>query len=711
MTDANGNTTTYTYDADNEQTQITRPDSSTTKTGYDGDGNVLTQTDGNGHTTTYTYDPLNRVASTTNPDGHTTTDSYDGAGNLLTSVDPSGRTTGYSYDAANRVTGISYSDGSTPNVTESYDADGRRITLKDGTGISTFSYDTLGNLTSQTNGAGLTTSFAYDPASQVTGITYPNGKIVARAYDAAGQVKSVTDWLGNTTSFGHDGDGNLTSEAAPGSVTATSTFDAADRLTAISDKQGTSTLASFSYSRDALGQLTASNTSGALTGSDSYSYDSQNRLTTDNNAAYGYDSADNPTTYVDGQSQAFDPADQLLSSGPAATSGGGGGGGTGAGGGSTGAPTGSGGGAGGGPGGPSAPGRQRTCADPGVHSQGRRRLRRLDQHCAPRLPEGRTHDQAVRRPRAGLPAAQTPARSPRIRSVGIHWLRVSRAGSGAGSVTIWQARTSRKLSRRSVIVQLPKGSSHGLLSVVAFKPGATLGAHQSRTGHHGVATLKVKIPASAMIFTIGHDAATGKARKLLAGSHLVKQVRSAQKHDDSWLQQSRASKAGVTTLGERGPASTSWALASVVIQPSVGARPHSVLTDMSGSRTFGYNAEGDRTRVTGRGTTITLGYDQANRLTSVSGNISYSYDGDSLRMSKSVAGTTTQFAWDESGNLPLLLQDGSTYYIYGPNGQPIEQVTGTTPRIYSPISKAAPAYSQTPAAMSSVLTATIRGAT
>lgn len=45
-------------------------------------------------------------------------------------------------------------------------------------------------------------------------------------------------------------------------------------------------------------------------------------------------------------------------------------------------------------------------------------------------------------------------------------------------------------------------------------------------------------------------------------------------------------------------------------------------------------------------------------------------------MSKKVGATTTAFAWDNSP-VPLLLQDGNTYTIYGPTGAPVEQITGT----------------------------------
>jgi hypothetical protein len=47
-------------------------------------------------------------------------------------------------------------------------------------------------------------------------------------------------------------------------------------------------------------------------------------------------------------------------------------------------------------------------------------------------------------------------------------------------------------------------------------------------------------------------------------------------------------------------------------------------------------------------------------------------------MSKTVNGTTTGYAWDQSSTLPLLIADGTDFYIYGPGGQPIEKITGTT---------------------------------
>jgi RHS repeat-associated protein len=40
--------------------------------------------------------------------------------------------------------------------------------------------------------------------------------------------------------------------------------------------------------------------------------------------------------------------------------------------------------------------------------------------------------------------------------------------------------------------------------------------------------------------------------------------------------------------------------------------------------------------------------------------------------------TTTEFVYDRSAGLPLILEAGSTAYIYGPGGMPILQIKGTT---------------------------------
>src|SRR5579863_7577736 len=57
----------------------------------------------------------------------------------------------------------------------------------------------------------------------------------------------------------------------------------------------------------------------------------------------------------------------------------------------------------------------------------------------------------------------------------------------------------------------------------------------------------------------------------------------------------------------------------------------------------------------------------------------YGYNGDGLRMVKTQPGGASElYSWDVSGNDPLMLADGSTYYVYGPGGVPLEQIGAPT---------------------------------
>jgi RHS repeat-associated protein len=60
----------------------------------------------------------------------------------------------------------------------------------------------------------------------------------------------------------------------------------------------------------------------------------------------------------------------------------------------------------------------------------------------------------------------------------------------------------------------------------------------------------------------------------------------------------------------------------------------------------------------------------------------YAYNGDGLRMSKTVAGTAEPFTWDTTTSVPQLVVDGTTDYVFGVNGLPLEQVSGTTTHYY-----------------------------
>jgi RHS repeat-associated protein len=313
MTDANNHTTSYTYNADNERTTVTRPDTTTLGYGYDADGNRTSETDGANHTTSYVFDPLNRQSSVTDPLDRTTSYSYDGVGNRTTLTDPSSNVTTFGYDAANELTSISYSDDTTPNVTYVYDADGRRTSMTDGTGTTSYGYDSLNRLTSSTSGAGATVGYGYDLKGQLTTLTYPGSHEVARGYDDAGRLTSVRDWLNNTTAFAYDPNGNLLTETYPNDIVAAFGYNRADQNLAIEHVLNQSSLFTLTYTRENLGQLASSSSTGLPGSDESYGYSSLNQLNAVNSASYSYDAADNLTATPSGSTLAYDAANQLTS--------------------------------------------------------------------------------------------------------------------------------------------------------------------------------------------------------------------------------------------------------------------------------------------------------------------------------------------------------------------------------------------------------------
>ena len=164
LTDAKGRSTSLQYDAANELVTTTRADGTKLSNAYDANGNLSSQQNGLGHATKYEYDALDRLTAHVDPLGLRTTLAYDAASNVTARTQADGNVTSYSYDAANQLTGIGYSDGKTPNVSDiTYDADGQRTAMTDGTGTSRLTYDSLNRLTSSTDGAGATVGVRVRP--------------------------------------------------------------------------------------------------------------------------------------------------------------------------------------------------------------------------------------------------------------------------------------------------------------------------------------------------------------------------------------------------------------------------------------------------------------------------------------------------------------------------------------------------------------------
>lgn len=165
----------------------------------------------------------------TDPDMGYWTYAYD-ALNLISQTDARGCTTNLTYDVLNRLTGKTYSNcPTTDSVSYGYDSTtdgnkgyGRRTSMTDGSGSTSWKYDSRGQVIKETktitgagtfmteftyNSAGLLKDFYY-PANNTGNSTYPSATsygyyaqmslntvgsyVIGTAYDAAGRIESMT---------------------------------------------------------------------------------------------------------------------------------------------------------------------------------------------------------------------------------------------------------------------------------------------------------------------------------------------------------------------------------------------------------------------------------------------------------------------------------------------------------------------------------------
>ena len=179
-------------------------------------GNNVTQIVQGTETRSYSYDGLSRLVSSSSPETGSTSYSYTtaagglcGGSSLLIcrKTDARGITTTNSYDALSRITSTVYSDGTTPEVQYFYDqttfdglaisyGKGRLTGMSDGSGESAFSYDLLGDVSTEVHtisGISKTSSYTYNLDQSIASLTYPSGRLLTYSYSNAQRTLSVTD--------------------------------------------------------------------------------------------------------------------------------------------------------------------------------------------------------------------------------------------------------------------------------------------------------------------------------------------------------------------------------------------------------------------------------------------------------------------------------------------------------------------------------------
>ena len=312
----NGYLTTYNYDANDNLLSVNQQ----------GDGSQPAKS------RTFTYDGLSRLLTATNPESGVISYFYDANGNLLQKVSPTPNQAGsdqhtvsYCYDPLNRVSGKAYSwqncqNGQLPPGTAvvSYGYDqgpnggGRLTSMTSQAAVEAYGYNALGRVVRQTitgvtGSVTDTVSAAYDPAGNLTSLTYPSGRHVNNTYNDAGRLTGVNfaDFNGTPVNYPYVNGITRTPTGAVASMTYgnglvnTVDYDARLRPLNLTTTGGGQTFVHKTYGWLPNGDVSSITDVLKSSANQSFGYDAINRLTTASqqdggfNQSYSYDAFGN----------------------------------------------------------------------------------------------------------------------------------------------------------------------------------------------------------------------------------------------------------------------------------------------------------------------------------------------------------------------------------------------------------------------------------
>lgn len=672
-TDADGNTTHYAYDGEGNVTQVTDALGNIAKIAYDGDSRVTSVTNGVGTPqaaqTSYSYDiapgsggcsssvagaaycvaitdpggqssvaylnTLDEVIERTEPGSGVSTATYDPDGNVET-LTSNGGTATYGYDGDNHLTSVAYSSPATgfiaaSNISYGYNNLGNLDTMTDASGTTTYGYDTLGRLSSIKNGAGTQIGYGYTSANQIASVTYPASKgteAVTESYDGAGRESSLTDWLNKSTSFTYDADGNLASTVYPNNTTASSTYDPADNLLSTSlapTSNPSSPLAKIAYTYNADNQVASESDSG-LPGpsATNYGYDPLGRLTSAGPNNYGYDASGDPTQ-LGQQTATYNQAEQVTALNSTISRVG-----------------------------------SSSAGDSGTGSS-----------LTLSLPSGtQANDQILLA--VTLPGNQS------IKSTPSGYTKVGSYSSGTTStgVQLVLYRRTAQAGDTTASITFSKTFAKAATAIVyrGVNPQSPIDVSSSNTTGSGTSVTAPSITTTSANdeIVLADGALSTASGSWTAPSGMTTRVTQAGGTGIAASIADQAGGAAGPTGSQTASLSTTGALAAVLIALKPAANSYS------------YDSLGDRTAFTTPAGTTTASYNQAGQMTAF-GSTSYTYNGLGLRTTKKTGTTSEQMTWGQpaaTNGIPAVLIDGSSDYIYGPDGHPLEQINGSTALYY-----------------------------
>ena len=251
----------------------------------------------------------------------------------LTVTDSLSNTTTYNSEIAGGTWVVTNSTGSgcstctqRGNITKTYDSYGNVLTdTNENNHTRTYTYDSNGNVLTLSepdgNGNTLTTTYTYNSFNEVLTVTDPMGFVITNTYDANGNLLTVTTPKPNSstnasvTQFAYNSLGQMTQITDPLNNVTKLAYTSAGLIYTITDAQNNAT----TYGYDNFGNRTS--VTDALNHHTTFTYDSMNRLTkitypdsTTTQFAYDYRGRRTSVTDQNGKvtQYAYDDADRLI---------------------------------------------------------------------------------------------------------------------------------------------------------------------------------------------------------------------------------------------------------------------------------------------------------------------------------------------------------------------------------------------------------------
>ncbi|USQ13731.1 LysM peptidoglycan-binding domain-containing protein [Legionella lytica] len=297
-TNALGYTTHYEYNLFNQVTRQELPEVSfmneqgvrsrikpVNQFAYDELGQVIAAIDAKNHRTTRAYDAEGHVIQETDAKGISRSKKYNLLGQLSSTENELHGITEYTYDHENRLTQVrTYNSQKELNKQKyTYDEVGQLLVQENGANEkTTFTYDTLGNQIRKTSARGFATAYEYDDYGHKIKEVDASQKQQTWTYDAYGHLLRHTDLGNHTTTYEYNVNGLLLHESSTSGKNIYRQYQGDGQLITYEDRASKETVR---YSYDLEGQMRSKLSSRSqnikdswLYETDFYTYDELGRL-------------------------------------------------------------------------------------------------------------------------------------------------------------------------------------------------------------------------------------------------------------------------------------------------------------------------------------------------------------------------------------------------------------------------------------------------